>query len=214
MCRNLIFDFDGTIADTSGLIVATMQKTIDDLHLPSRSDDEIKSTIGVRLHEIPSVLWPELPNLGKIVADTYRQNFDLLKTSVPVNLFRGVEETLFDLKKLGIDMAVATSRSHQSVEELTIKLGIREYFTMLLGGNDVLKGKPDPESIFKILGELAWNENETMMVGDMPVDVLMGKNAGLRTCGVTYGNGSEQDLIMAGADLIISRFQELKNFLL
>ena len=76
--RNLIFDFDGTIADTSKLIVATMQKSIGIAKLPYRNEDQIKATIGYRLEEIPSILWPDLSsikNFGESVAAIYRKNF-------------------------------------------------------------------------------------------------------------------------------------------
>lgn len=211
--RNIIFDFDGTLADTSKLIVATMQKSIQDYGLPFRSEEQIKATIGVRLEEIPSILWPSFKGIGKPFTAIYRKNFEELKDNIPVLLFPGVKETLSKLKEEGYLMAIATSRSHRSVEELTQQLGIRDYFAYLLGGNDVSKGKPNPESIFKILSEMSWKKEETMMVGDMSVDIQMGKNAVIKTCGVTYGNGKTLELEEAGADNIISVFSNLKNIL-
>lgn len=207
--KNIIFDFDGTLADTSKLIVATMQKSIQDSGLPFRNAEQIKATIGVRLEEIPSILWPSFKGLGEPFDAIYRKNFEELKDQIPVTLFPGVKETLSKLKGNGYKMAIATSRSHRSVEELTHQLGIRDYFIYLLGGNDVSEGKPKPESIFKILSEMDWNQNETMMVGDMAVDILMGRNAGIKTCGVTYGNGKALELEEVGADYIITDFSHL-----
>lgn len=204
--KNIIFDFDGTLADTSKLIVATMQKTIQDYGLPLRNEEEIKSTIGVRLEEIPSILWPTYKDLGEPFAILYRKNFELMKDKIPVRLFPGVKETLSKLKSDGYQMAIATSRSRPSVEELTELLEIRNYFSFLLGGNDVTEGKPHPESIYKILSEMDWKGKETIMVGDMAVDILMGKNAGIATLGVTYGNGKTSELKEAGADYIIESF--------
>lgn len=207
----LIFDFDGTLADTSKLIVATMQKSIEELGLPARSADEIKATIGIRLEEIPSYLWPDIPDIGEKVAAIYRRNFEILKDKIPVELFPGVKETLQHLKGKGIKMAIATSRSRHSVEELTEQLGIRRYFDYLLGGDNVSMGKPNPESIFMILNDMNRDADKSMMVGDMSVDILMGKNARIKTCGVIYGNGKEVELKEAGADCIISDFAKLKD---
>ncbi|MCH5223451.1 MAG: HAD family hydrolase [Muribaculaceae bacterium] len=207
--KNIIFDFDGTLADTSQLIVATMQRSIEELQLPFRTSEEIKATIGIRLEEIPSYLWPDIPELGEKMATVYRKNFELLKDEIPATLFPGVKETLSKLKEAGCRFAIATSRSRKSVEELTRQLGLRDFFTYMLGGDDVSEGKPNPESIFKILTELDWLKDETMMVGDMVVDILMGKNAGIRTCGVTYGNGKTLELEEAGSDFIISDFSNL-----
>lgn len=211
--RNLIFDFDGTLADTSKLIVATMQKTIIDCGLPFLTEDEIKATIGVRLEEIPSILWSDHKNLGELVSSVYRKNFEIFKDEIPVVLFPGVKETLETLKDNGLHMAIATSRSRRSAEELTENLGIRNYFDYLLGGNDVAEGKPNPESVFTIMERLKWKQDETMMIGDMKVDILMGKNAGVRTCGVTYGNGKESELLETSPDHIISSFSQLPSVL-
>ena len=211
--KNIIFDFDGTLADTSKLIVATMQKSIKDYGLPFRNEEQIKATIGVRLEEIPSVLWPNSEGIGEPFAALYRKNFEELKGKIPVTLFQGVKATLGKLNEEGYRMAIATSRSHRSVEELTKQLGIRDYFTKLLGGNDVSEGKPNPESIYKILSEMDWPKNETMMVGDMAVDIKMGENAGIKTCGVTYGNGKTLELEEAGANYIISDFSNLPDIL-
>lgn len=211
--KNIIFDFDGTLADTSKLIVATMQKTINDYGLPYREEKQIKATIGVRLEEIPTILWPSLKDLGEPFAAEYRKNFKILKDKISVTLFPGVKETLSKLKYQGYQMAIATSRSHRSVEELTQQLGIGDYFDYLLGGNNVSEGKPNPESIYKILSEMDWMSDETLMVGDMPVDILMGKFAGIQACGVTYGNGKILELEEAGADYIISDFATLPKIL-
>ena len=211
--KNIIFDFDGTLADTSKLIVATMQKSIYDYGLPFRNEKEIRSTIGVRLEEIPSILWPSFKDLGKPFAKIYRNNFEELKDKIPVTLFPGVKDTLSKLKTDGYQMSIATSRSHRSVEELTGQLGVKDNFVYLLGGDDVEAGKPDPESINKTLIEMSWLPDETMMVGDMKVDILMGKNAGTATCGVDNGNGNAEELKETGADFIISKFPELIKIL-
>lgn len=211
--KNIIFDFDGTLANTSRLIVATMQKSILDLDLPYKSEEEIKSVIGIRLEEIPSFLWRDIDGIGSSFAEVYRHNFDKLKKEIPITLFPGVKNCLEELKKNGYHFAIATSRSNRSVEGLASKTGIRVLFDYVVGGDDVENGKPDPESIKKILDKMKWAKDETMMVGDMGVDIQMGKNIDMKTCGVTYGNGKKPDLEKEGADYIISEFNDLKNIL-
>lgn len=63
--RNIIFDFDGTLVDTASLIIETMHRTINVLGLPEKTDEECRSMIGYRLEEIPSFLWPEIPDLSE-----------------------------------------------------------------------------------------------------------------------------------------------------
>lgn len=211
--KNIIFDFDGTLADTSELIVTTMQKSIQDARLPFKSSQEIKATIGIRLEEIPSILWPQINDIDKKFAELYRKNFEEIKKIVPVKLFPEIKETLDFLSINNYKMAIATSRSLKSVEELAESLGIKEKFSYILGGDSVANGKPDPESLYLIMDAMNWNKEQTMMVGDMDVDIKMGKRAGIQTCGVTYGNGKVSDLIETGADNLIDSIGQIRKIL-
>lgn len=207
--RNIIFDFDGTLVDTAGVIIETMHRTIDALGLPEKSEMECRAMIGYRLEDIPTKLWPGIPNLSQHYATAYRDIFNLTKNSFRVRLYPHVFDTLTELYRKGIRMAIASSRSKASLQEYCSELNIREYFRMLVGGNDVENGKPSPEPVTLILAAQGWNMNETLVVGDMSVDILMSKGADTAACGVAYGNGSVGELEEAGADYIISDFSEL-----
>lgn len=207
--RNIIFDFDGTLVDTAALIIATMHRTIDALHVPAKSDAECKSMIGYRLEDVPPLLWPEIPDLPERYVTTYRAIFNTIKDSYKIQLYPGVLETLDTLHRNGVRMAIASSRSMASLQEYCAELHIEEYFQMLVGGGDVKNGKPSPEPVNHILSAQGWNTVETLVVGDMNVDILMGKRAGTAACGVTYGNGSVPELQEAGADCIISDFSAI-----
>lgn len=207
--RNIIFDFDGTLVDTAALIIATMHRTIDALNLPTKSDAECKSMIGYRLEDVPPLLWPEIPDLSERYVTTYRAIFNTIKDAYKIHLYPGVLETLDTLHRNGVRMAIASSRSKASLQEYCAELHIGEYFQMLVGGGDVKNGKPSPEPVNHILSAQGWNSNETLVVGDMNVDILMGKRAGTAACGVTYGNGSVAELQEVGADCIISDFPVL-----
>ncbi|MCH5226835.1 MAG: HAD family hydrolase [Muribaculaceae bacterium] len=211
--ENLIFDFDGTLADTSALVVATMQKTIEEYGLPFRNAEEIKSTIGLRLDDIPKTLWPDKEVSGEKFAELYRKNFRIFKDKVPITLFPGVKDTLAILHEKGYRMAVATSRHHKSVVELSESFGILDYFSSIVGGDDVEQGKPNPESILAILKDNNWEKESSMMIGDMAVDILMGQAAGVHTCGVTYGNGKESVLKNLHPDFLIPEFHDLLKIL-
>ena len=71
------------------------------------------------------------------------------------------------------------------------------------------EAKPKPEPVLRTLATMQFEANETLVVGDMAVDILMGANAGAKTCGVTWGNGTKEELQKAGADFIIDNMQEL-----
>lgn len=207
--KNIIFDFDGTLVDTAPLIVKTMQAAIREMNLPERTEAECRATIGLRLEEIAAVLWPELTDIGAEYARIYRRIFDELKRPLNVNCFSGVVKTLGTLHDSGYRMAIASSRSRQSLEEYVEFFKLGKCFSMLVGGNDVTYGKPDPELVHTILDAKGWSAGETLVVGDAAVDIQMGKAAGTRTCAVTYGNGSETELKTSYPDYLISDFHAI-----
>lgn len=211
--RNIVFDFDGTLVDTADLIIETMHRTIDALNLPPKSDDQCRSMIGYRLEEIPSILWSDIDDLAERYVFTYREIFNTIKTSFKVRLFPHVAETLNNLHRKGMRMAIASSRSKASLQEYCSELQILRCYQMLVGGGNDKNGKPAPDPVNLILAKQGWNKTETLVVGDMNVDILMGKAAGAATCGVTYGNGSEAELKDAGTDYLISDFSQLSGFL-
>ena len=128
-----------------------------------------------------------------------------------MELYPNVMETLEELKERGYILTIASSRSHASLAEYVENLGLSPIIGFILGADDVVNGKPDPEPVTRTLEKYGMRPEETIVVGDTVFDIKMGKNAGTRTCGVTYGNGSRESL--ADADLIIDDFGQLLEVL-
>ena len=211
--KHIIFDFDGSLLDTAPLILATMRATFEKMGLPARTEAECRSTIGLRLVDIPARLFPEHPGIGDEYAATYRSIFNELQASYAPTMFPHVAETLAELSKKGISMAVASSRSHRSLVELLELAELSQYFSSIIGGDDVKLGKPNPDPVLAVFKQAGWTSEGTLVVGDADVDILMGKAAGCTTCGVTYGNGTLTELQNAGADHIINCFSELMTLI-
>ena len=191
----IIFDFDGTLGDTRKNIVTTMQLTIAELQLQQRSERQCAATIGLPLTGCFKALFPDLPpELIQRCADTYRRIFDEKLRDIIPQAFPGVVETLTALGKQGVTLTIASSRSNASLVRLT---------------RDMERAKPHPEAVLKTLATTHFKADEALVVGDMAVDILMGANAGTRTCGVTWGNGSREELLQAGADFIIDKMEDL-----
>ena len=206
----IIFDFDGTLGDTRRNIVTTMQMTIEELHLPNRGEDECAATIGLPLAECFRTLFPDIQEeLIPRCAETYRRFFNENLKNIHPEAFPGVVETLSVLHQKGFTLTIASSRSRNSLMELTRNMGIADYISYLLGADDVKEAKPNPEPVLKTLADMHFDANETVVVGDMPVDILMGTNAGARTCGVTWGNGTKDELENVGANFIIDKIEDI-----
>ena len=124
-----------------------------------------------------------------------------------VELYPNVIETLTALKERGLVLTIASSRSNASLNAYIENLGLSHLISYVLGGNDVQEGKPHPEAVNRTLRELGFQPEEAIVVGDTIFDIHMGLNAGTRTCGVTYGNGTRESL--ADATWLIDDFSEL-----
>ena len=206
----IIFDFDGTLGDTRRNIVTTMQMTIAELHLPNRSEEECAATIGLPLAGCFRTLFPDIQEeFVARCAETYRRLFNENLKNIHPETFPGVVETLSVLHQKGFTLTIASSRSRNSLLELTQNLGIADYISYVLGADDVKEAKPKPEPVLKTLADLHFDAGETLVVGDMAVDILMGSNAGAKTCGVTWGNGTKEELEQAGATYILDRIEDL-----
>ena len=206
----IIFDFDGTLGDTRRNIVMTMQMTITELHLSNRSEDECAATIGLPLAGCFRTLFPDLQEgLISRCAETYRRLFNENLKNIRPEAFPDVVETLSVLHQKGFTLTIASSRSHNSLSELTHNMGIADYIPYILGADDVKEAKPKPEPVLKTLADMHFDAGEALVVGDMAVDIQMGTAAGVKTCGVTWGNGTKDELLQAGADYTIDHMKEL-----
>ena len=209
MTQLVILDFDGTLADTQPIIIASIQATLRELHLPEHTDAECRTIIGLPLAECFTTLCGVDGAMAERCADVYRRIFDELNTDGTVRLFPHVLETLKTLHERGLLLAICSSRGRPTLEGFVKTFRMEHYVSMVVSANDVEHHKPHPEPVQKILSTLGVPADEAVVVGDANYDILMGRNAGCRTVGVTYGNQSADDLRAAGADAIIDDFADL-----
>lgn len=180
----IIFDFDGTLGDTRRNIVVTMQDVMKELGLPLQDEDVCASTIGLPLKGCYAKMFPQL-------------NADELERCAEVQ------------RSQEISLAIASSRTSESLRDLLNRMEMLSYFSCIIGAQDIIHAKPNAEPVLKILDILGFRADETLVVGDMDVDILMGANARTKTCGVTWGNSTREELKEAGADFIIDRMEDL-----
>ena len=205
-----IFDFDGTLMDTRTPIVFAKQETMRIMGLPVLDEEACAATIGYSAKKGFLMMYPDL---AEEVADQcvlhYRRIFDETIEKTAPELFPGVEETLSKLKERGIICTIATARNRRSLMSFLERKNIDGFFSYILAQEDTKNLKPDPEPVLKTMKDLGIEKDQTMVIGDMPMDILMGKNAGAYTCGVSYGNAKRDILIDAGADYVIDRISDL-----
>lgn len=206
-----IFDFDGTLMDTSAVILATIKATVTEMELPERTEEQCRSIIGIRTDEAGHHLFPDIRVNDAEFARTFRAIYKRLKADASEKTFPGVIETLCELHRRGKRLAIASSRREDSLRDYLHGLGIESWFEAIVGAESVTKGKPAPEPVLLILDRLKADARTTLVTGDAEVDIEMGRSAGCLTCAVTYGNGSEKSLREARPNFITGNFAELLN---
>ena len=209
----IILDFDGTLADTRELIVKTMQQTIGALGLEVRTDEECAAMIGLPLKQAFMDLIPMNDDMGDRCAETYRRLFYENNAIYKVPAFPHVLDTLRTLSEQGYTLTIASSRSNRSLMEFVHDMGLEAIIPYVLGADNVTHAKPHPEPVLMTLQKYGCKAEEAIVVGDTKYDIEMGRNAGVKTCGVTYGNGTRQELEDAGADYLIDDFNSLIHIL-
>ena len=206
----IIFDFDGTLADTRRGILATAQEVLRRMGLPPADETAMAATIGLPLIENFTRGVGMSEEDAQRAVTIYRAIFEAVGVPV-IDLFPGVEETLRTLAERGVPMAVASSRGQHSLEMLMQKTGLAQYIPLdhLFGVETAARPKPAPDMVYVILGRLGAKPEETLVVGDTTFDLEMGRNAGCYTCGVSYGNQTAEQLATASPNYIIDDLRKL-----
>jgi phosphoglycolate phosphatase len=195
--RLIIFDLDGTLVDSERCINASMTAALAEfgvaghlarlrLHIGLPLDQAIRGLVDVQLDD---------PSVAEI-ARLYRRHHAAFQDGL-VKLYSGAADALDELSRLGIDLAIASSKITTAVEAILHKFDIARFFVCVVGGEQVVKGKPAPDMIERVLELTSRARAEALMVGDTTYDVEMAQLAGVDSCAVTYGNQSAELLLDA-----------------
>lgn len=214
----LVFDWDGTLADSAALIVAGMQRAITDLKLPARSDGQIRELIGLGFYDAMERLFPELTP-----ADVQRALEDYRRLLVAgghsahgpaeAPLFDGALETLRDLHASGYRLAVATGKSRASLQRSFAR---HPELRALIGASrcaDETASKPDPAMLRELLEFEDLPPEAALMVGDTEFDIAMARAARMPAVGVACGVHEHGRLREAGALEILDGVHHLGGWL-
>lgn len=184
--KAIVFDVDHTLLDTHQFIYQGYIHTLNKYNLPLSLLDDINSYMGTGLEKIYETLAPHISTAE--LTETHRRfQENNLHLAIP---FPNTAQTLQQLKKLGIRIAAATSRSKRTSEKTLELTGIHHYIETIISEEDVPNGelKPHPRPVLLALERLQIGVQDAVMVGDSHADITAGKRAGTKTVGVTYGS--------------------------
>jgi phosphoglycolate phosphatase len=182
----LVFDWDGTVADSVHHIVTAMEAAIDAVQLPVRTPEQIRGIIGLGMYEAARALYPDVEeDLCREMVTHYGRNY-LLTTKGNTVLFPGVRDTLEQLRESGYLLAVATGKSRRGLERVFAETGIKDYFHTSRCADETFS-KPHPQMLHEIMQALGAEPGRSLMIGDSHHDLQMAINADVGAIAVSYG---------------------------
>lgn len=207
MKRLLLYDLDGTLVDTRDDIARAINHMLAALSQPVLAVREIERLVGRGIERlIRDALGSDEPDRiregVRLFADYYRQHLTESSAVYPgavaaLDLFRGATQV------------VLTNKSNPFTEELLERLGLRRHFAHVIAGNSGYPKKPDPAAVHWLLARCGVTPQEALLIGDSPIDVQTGRNAGIDTVILTHGFADAQTLHADGPVLLASGFGEL-----
>ena len=187
----VIFDWDGTLMDSTRGIVTAIQGACRDLELRVPTDAQAAWVIGLSLDQALKAAVPDLKkSMEKIFLERYRHHYLLGDTKL--QLFDGVSEMLDDLQARGVTLAVATGKSRVGLNRALDATALHHRFAATRCAETF--GKPHPAMLHELMDELMVDPTQVVMVGDTSHDLNMAANAGVHGLGVTYGAHPEEEL--------------------
>ena len=205
----VIFDFDGTLVDSERCIHAAMTAALQECGIPGDLS-RLKRQIGMPLDDsVRGLVDVELDDatVGRVI-ESYRRHHRLLQHDL-IRLYPRVADALGDLAAAGVQLAIASSKLSTAVRETLAQFELAPLFDEIVGGEQVVRGKPDPEMIDEVLTALGRGRDETLFVGDTVFDVAMARNAGIDSCAVTYGNQTLEQISSAHPRYIANSIDEV-----
>jgi len=208
--RVVLFDLDGTLADTIPLIVASYQHAFRTVLAEEVEEGRARAWIGRPL--LPALL-EESPEHGHELDRVYRE-WNLANTPSLIRRYPGVPELLAQLTAAGVTCAVATSKRRETARLALVGVGIDHLVDVVAGLEDTAAHKPAPDPLLFAAASLGVDPAHCVYVGDATVDVLAARAAGMAAVAVTWGAGEREALVAAGPDALVDTVADLATYLL
>jgi pyrophosphatase PpaX len=203
--KGILFDLDGTLLDTTPLILETFQYTFLNHYNRKLSLEDIQPYMGQPLIAAMQALGP---GDEEMLIQTYRE-YNLAKHDALVGIFDGVYETVCRLHAAGAVLAVVTSKTAGTARRGLRLFNMEPFFTEVVGLEDTDRHKPLPEPVLCALDRIRLSPNECLMVGDSPHDIESAKAAGVATAGVGWSRVNMDELVCSNPDYMLKSMTDL-----
>ena len=207
----LVFDWDGTLMDSTAGIALSIQEAAREMGLPVPAREAASHVIGLGLHDSLRGAVPSLPVERYMdFVELYRKHFRAQQETM--TLFPGVRELLEELNAREFKLAVATGKSRRGLDYALELTGLRGHFVASRCADET-EPKPHPAMLLELMDELALGAGELLMIGDTSHDLGMASSAGVDAVAVTYGAHPEEALRALAPVACVSSVVELRQWL-
>jgi phosphoglycolate phosphatase len=211
-CELLIFDLDGTLVDTVEDIAQAVNFSLRSLGFGEQSLASLAGYVGDGVRKLlQRAFSSEDPQLIDKAVENFRYYYRNHICDYSY-VYAGIEYMLdhYHQKKL----TILTNKTQEFADDLLKRTGLFSRFTMVVGGGAGYAYKPDPEAVTAILHAVDGDASQAMIIGDSPNDITAGKNAGIKTCAVSYGYSTRAMLQKCEPEIIIDHPAELMDYVL
>lgn len=206
----VVFDLDGTLVDTVGLIVASYQHAFRTVLGAEEDEARIRAWIGQPLIRAFREVSPERADE---LFETYIE-WNSANTERLIRRYAGIGAMLAALDEAGVAVAAATSKLRGPAEMAVRLTGLAEHLDVIVTLEDTEQHKPDPQPLLLAAQRLGARAEDTVYVGDAVVDVQAARNAGMSAIGVTWGAGTRAAVAAARPDVLADTVDDLVSALL
>jgi phosphoglycolate phosphatase len=208
----VIFDWDGTLVDSTARIIDSMQMAAIKVGMPKLTDHAIQQIIGLGLPEALEKLWPGISSEQlQLMRRLYSANFSI-HSDVHADFFPQAHEFFEELRCFGYILAVATGKTRKGLDEMLDGLAVRDIFAITRCADETTS-KPHPHMLEEILTELKLTSEQALMVGDTSFDLDMAKAIGMDSVGMTHGAHESDILLASGAKFLCHSLTDLLDWI-
>lgn len=204
----IVFDWDGTVMDSTAVISGSIQAACRDVGVPVPSEQAARHVIGLGLDEALRHAVPDMPEaLRPDLVARYRHHFMSQDDAIP--LFAGARETIVELHQAGYWLGVATGKSRAGLDRVLDSSGMRGYFHATRTADETFS-KPNPTMLLELMDELGVAASRTLMVGDTTHDLLLAQNARVDVLAVGHGAHPAEQLQALNPLALLDDFAQLR----
>jgi len=208
----IAFDWDGTLFDSTALIVKCIQAAVRDVGGTVPSDQDAAYVIGLGLMQALAHAAPDVPRERYAqLGERYRHHYE--REQNRISLFEGVLPMLESLRERGHLLAVATGKSRRGLDEALHSVELQGRFHGSRTADETA-GKPHPLMLMELMAEFGTSPERTLMIGDTTHDLQMALNAGCASLGVSYGAHEPQAFAALQPRAVLHSVAELQRWLL